>query len=254
MTLWTKRRSRAILLVLVVVALATAGVVYAHWTDTLQVNAQISTGNVEMIVGPANTDDDHVNNTWEIIRETAAQEGTNYDRWVGTSSNDPGTYLAGTRYDKDVAGCWVTGISPDKHTVSVLIDNAYPSYHCTIRTAISVTGSVPVRNQAARVWACLADCGNPASWVAVPYVRATNSFSYNDGIDPDFELVMQDAPGGVCGYQFDPGDQSVWTVGLHILQGAAQGTTYQVRFALEEVNWNEWSLANCVGFSNQPQP
>jgi predicted ribosomally synthesized peptide with SipW-like signal peptide len=255
MTQCTKHRSRAILLVLVAVALATAGVVYAHWTDTLQVNAQVSTGNVAMVnYQQGATDDDGVNNSFEGVPETPAQDGTNYDRWIGTSSNDPRTWLAGARYDKDVARCRVTAW--DAKTTTVMVENTYPSYHCTIVSYLQVTGTVPLRNQATRVWACGPglDCSNPANFVEVPYNRGTDSFAYDSGGGAEFELVMQDNPLGSCGYQFDPGQYLQSHVGFHVLQGAAPGQTYQIRFALEEVNWNEWSLANCYGWDTYIDP
>jgi len=237
--------------------LSAAGVVYAHWTDTLQVDAQVATGNVEMIITSAATDDDGVANAWEIIKETPDQEGTNYDAWPGTSSNDPATYMAGQRYDKDVARCRVTGISPDRHSVQVVVENAYPSYHCTIRSNVKVTGSVPVRNQVARVAACVdsqADCSDPAYFVPVPYDLGSNSFPFDPGGGSDFELVMQDAPGGNCGHQFDPGRTTVWTVGFHVLQDAVQNETYLVEISLDVVNWNEWSLDACDGFARYEDP
>jgi hypothetical protein len=244
-------------LVLVVMALATTGVVYAHWTETLTVDAQIATGTMGWRITSAATDDDHANNSWEIVRETAAQEGTEYDRWPGTSSNDPGSFSAGSRYTKDVARCRVTAISTDKHTVMALVENAYPSYHCTIYSAQSVTGTVPFRNQSARVSVCMppADCSDPANYVPVPYDRAENSFSYDSGDgDPDFELVMQVGPAGHCGSQHDPGTTNSWRVGLHILQDAEQNATYYVRMSREEVNWNEWSVSSCDGYATYVDP
>jgi predicted ribosomally synthesized peptide with SipW-like signal peptide len=253
MTVWTRRRSRAILLVLIVVALATAGVVYAHWTDTLQVNAQVNTGSVGSRINAASTDDDGTQNGWEGAGDNGG--GTEYDRWGLSSSNDPSNYRGVTRYTKDVARCRVTGTVGTTSTVEV--ENAYPSYHCSIYQNVTTMGSVPMKNQATRVYACGPglDCSDPTNWVTVPYVKATNSFSYDSGDgDLDFELVMQDNPGGTCGYQFDPGFNYGSFVTFHVLQDAEQGSNYSLRFVVEQVNWNEWSLAACTGFRNQIQP
>jgi hypothetical protein len=251
MTLWTRRRSRAILLVLVVMALATAGLVYAHWTDTLQVNAQVNTGNATLTVSTANTDDDGVGNGWDGPDNGS---GTEYDRWGTSSSNDPSSYTApgvGTRYTKDVARCRATGTVGQ--TSTVLVENAYPSYHCTIRQTVQNTGSIPLKNQATRVYACGPglDCSNyPVNFVAVPYSSVTDSFAYDSGDgDPDFELVMQHNPDGVCGYQFDPGRIFQSAVTFHVLQDAAQSGTYVIRWELDQVNWNEWSPSACTGFN-----
>jgi hypothetical protein len=252
MTHKTSRRSRrrAFLLVAVVVALATAGLVYAHRTETLTVDAQVATGRAEMRINnaPASTDDDHVSNTWETVKETVAQEGTDYDRWPGTSSNDPSSPLGGTRYTKDVARCRVTGSS--NTTVTVLVDNAYPSYWCTIRAdqGLRNAGTVPMKDQALRVEVCEADCGNPANWVAATY--SGDRFWYDGDGDTYPELQFANRYQNWCGRQWDPSPTSLfgWQVWFHVEQDAAQGVTYLVRYSFEFVNWNEWSLDNCEGY------
>jgi hypothetical protein len=257
MTHKTNHRGRAILLVLAVMALATAGLVYAHWTDTLQVNAQVNTGTAEITITPrsaANTDDDGTANGWEIPGDNGG--GTEYDRWGLSSSNDPSTYSSpywvGTRYTKDVARCRV--MSTSDHTVTVLVDNAYPSYWCTMRFEQTVTGTIPLRSQVNRVTVCAADCGDPANWVLVPYVKGSDSFPYESGDGGDGELEMQINPPASCGYQYDPLFHFGSRLTFHVLQGAEQGATYQVRFDSEYWNYNEWSLANCVGFANFVDP
>ena len=135
--------------------------------------------------------------------------------------------------------------------MTVLVDNAYPSYWCTMRFEQTVTGTIPLRSQVNRVTVCAADCGNPANWVVVPYVKATDSFPYESGdADADYELEMQINPPASCGYQYDPAFHFGSRLTFHVLQGADQGATYQVRFDSEYWNYNEWSLANCVGFAN----
>jgi hypothetical protein len=229
MTRKTNRRSRAILLVLVVVALATAGLVYAHWTETLKVDALAASGAMTLRVTAANTDDDGSQNGWDNVCTADTGGGTNYDRWGATSSNDPSSYCgsagyATPRYDKDVARCRVTGTVGLTSTVSV--ENAYPGYHCTIRQTAQNVGTIPMKNQATRVYACGpgADCSSfPTNFVALTYVRATDTFSYDSGDgDPDFELIMQQNPEGVCGSQFDPGASFGSRVTFHVLQDAAQ--------------------------------
>jgi hypothetical protein len=199
MTTATRRPHRALTLVLVVVVLAAAGVVYAHWVATLEVDAQIATGDVEMIITSAATDDDGVHDGWELTPDDGGPGGSAYDAWGTSSSRDPAKLRAESRYDKDVARCQVTDISGDGPSVQVAVDKAYPSYHCSIRSNIKVTGSVPIRNQVARVAVCVdsqADCTNSANFVPVPYDLATDSFPFDSGGGSDFELVMQDAPFG----------------------------------------------------------
>lgn len=249
-------KRKGILLIGAVFVLAAAGVVYAHWTETLTVNAEVSTGHMTLVATGGNTNDDGVNNGWDGPTDNGS--GTDYDRWGSTSSNDPSSfaYPATPRYTKDVARCRVTGTVGT--TTSVLVENAYPSYHCVIRQFFTNSGTIPAKNQAIHVYACGpgGDCSNyPTNFVEVPFVKATRTFSYDssDG-NSDFELEMKENPNGVCGYQFDPGKSYASEVMFHVLQDAAQNGTYEIRFVLETVNWNEYSLANCVGFSNQPNP
>jgi predicted ribosomally synthesized peptide with SipW-like signal peptide len=249
MTLGTRPPRRALLFVLAVVALAAAGVVYAHWTDTLKVDAQVNTGTAANTVTAANTDDDGTPNGWDFGDNGG---GTKYDAWGATSSDDPSSYTSstsGSRYDKDVARCRVT--ETVGHMSTVVVENAYPSYHCTIRQAVRNTGSIPLANQATRVSVCLpalADCSDPGNYVAVPYTKSTDSFVYESGDGPDFELLMQQNPEGACGWQFDPNATFGNRMTFHVLQGAEQDTSYLIRFELDQVNWNEWSLGNCSGF------
>ena len=121
-----------------------------------------------------------------------------------------------------------------------------------MRQQVRVSGTVPVKNQATRVLVCLpavSDCSDPANFAAVPYNPATDSFVYEEGDGPEFELLMQQNPEGVCGYQFDPGSQYGNRMTFHVLQGAGLGTTYVIRFELDQVNWNEWNPAECYGFN-----
>lgn len=266
-----RSRSRAILLVLVVMALATAGLVYAHWTETLKVDATVRTGNATLVIVAAQTDDDGSTvGGWSSGNCNDNNGGpTLYDRWGASSSNDPSSYCGASgyatpRYDKDVARCQVTEQGIGGTVSTVLVENAYPSYHCTIRQTFRNSGSIPLKNQATRVYACgptsLVDCSSyPTNFQTLSYVRATDSFSFDSNYDgnADFELLMQHNPEGVCGTQWDPrssGDNGGSRVTFHVLQGAAPSTSYVLRFVLETVNWNEYSLANCYGFSNQPMP
>lgn len=107
----TTRRAVAVLVVTLVVAIATLGVVHGVWAKTLTIDGVVGMGwmNVDFI--HASTDD------------------------------PPGTIDPG--YDKDVASCTATVVNT--RLVKVLITNAYPSYTCTFTTTICNGGTLPVR-------------------------------------------------------------------------------------------------------------
>ena len=242
---------KAMLVIVVVIALAGLGLVWTHWTDTLEVRGEVQTGTLDMVITSAATDDDGVVNSFEIIKEPAPSTLYTYPGLSGPSSRDPASYRAASRHDKDVARCWVNTTYPGK-LVNFNAENTYPSYHRTIQSRVRVDGSVPMRNQAAKVYACGPNAACPVfpdDWTKLPYDAGADVFRY-DGPDGDvlWELELQDAPGGRCGHQFDPGDTSVWTVGFHVLQDADQDAGYQVAILLDLVNWNEWDINACEGF------
>lgn len=68
-----------------------------------------------------------------------------YDAWGTSSSDDPAGFgLGAPRYDKDVARCTADLDelnNPDE--VNILIENAYPSYHCTFVATIENSSNFP---------------------------------------------------------------------------------------------------------------
>jgi hypothetical protein len=72
--------------------------------------------------------------------------GTNYDNWGDQSSDDPSepqTMAVGcARYDKDVArtAAWM---SEDRREITVLVENAYPSYYPTVFFGLKCPDSAP---------------------------------------------------------------------------------------------------------------
>ena len=109
-------KKRALLIVGLALAIATAGLVYAHWTDTLQVNATVNTGTVNMMWQSFGTDDDGISGN-DLSGTDNNGPAQLYDRWGAASSADPANMYRCTggvlrlpgrqhhRYDKDVAKC-----------------------------------------------------------------------------------------------------------------------------------------------------
>jgi hypothetical protein len=83
-------------------------------------------------------------NPYGIIDPGDDGGGTNYDKWGAQSSNDPSEPQAMgiecSRYDKDVART-TAWMSEDEREITVLVENAYPSYYLTVFFALTCPDS-----------------------------------------------------------------------------------------------------------------
>jgi hypothetical protein len=254
-------RKRALLIVGLALLIAAAGVVYAHWTDTLNMNTAVHTGTVDMLWQAYGTDDDGLNNTGffgAVGGDTDnGNDPSNMIRCTGGSC----LYLDGsiTRYDKDVADCAVS-LSGDGKTLTATITNAYPSYHCSIFTQLSNEGSVPVKATAFRM---TTPAGGTLQYVGTDYVAAAAGDTTwcnqpaNAGKCPlgifvggDPVIIFDIAKGTGCGTQLDPytatGDMALQAYWFHVEEAAVQGGVYSFSWSQDFVNWNEWDSSMCT--------
>lgn len=101
-----------LLTIAVVLALALMGVAYALWSETLDIDGTVHTGEVDVAFQNASDDDNGI---------------------------DPG-------YDKDVANCTVN-VAGDGNSMDITINNGYPSYTCTVTYEVFNSGTIPVKLQ-----------------------------------------------------------------------------------------------------------
>jgi hypothetical protein len=258
-------RKRAILIVGLALAIATAGVVYAHWTDTLRVDATVNTGDINMMWQAFYTDDDAASGNVDVPPGT-------YDRWGAASSDDPSNewrctggvcgYLGGslTRYDKDVAKCEVTR-STDLKGLTAVITNAYPSYHCTVFSQLSNEGTVPVKATAFRLntpaggtlmyagTEFVAAAAGTTAWCNLPANAGRCPMGIFVGNAP--VITFDFADGTACGNQLDPyvtagDDMDLNAVWFHVEQASAQNASYSFSWQYDFVNWNEFNNNMCT--------
>jgi predicted ribosomally synthesized peptide with SipW-like signal peptide len=218
-------RKRALLIVGVAMLIAAAGVVYAHWTDTLQVKAQVSTGTYGVDWYNIFTDDDNGNVIGEETGLPAPKFGAgSVDPSSAATVNPDGSLVAAaTRYDKAVGNC-NSGITDGVMYVNA--SNVYPSYHCTIWSSFNNPNSIPMKVQ---------------SIVTNTYVGALSETPQDITAYGDWETLA----GTLCGRQIDPGGSITTVNTFHVLQGAAPGQTYRVEQTINLVNWNEWDSTAC---------
>jgi hypothetical protein len=134
-------RSPAVLLVVFAMVVTTAGLVYAHWSTTSRIEANINTGNLDVGWGDVATNDDGDVANDPTMTDDQSIPVDGWDSGNG-SSTDPSNPSGSERYDKNVAACWGGG---GGDTINLNIDSAYPSYYCKLFSAVFNNGSVPVK-------------------------------------------------------------------------------------------------------------
>jgi hypothetical protein len=193
--------SAGVLFLVIVGLLGALAVGYGLWSKTLTVNGTVTTGNF-------NADWD-----WATVSDLGLDPCT-----PGLNPN-PCTYPP-----KDVGSCSVDGVGTQELTVT--IENAYPSYECTITAAISNTGTIPFN-------------------VLVAEYSA----------DPELDIICDDP----SGEQVDPGDPpdnelpvSCW---VHVRQEAKERSEYHASAILCVAQWNESPTPQeCVDHAGQSEP
>jgi hypothetical protein len=211
-------------LVLLIVALASVGVGYALWSKTLHINGTVATGNVNAIFTKAFTDDDNG-------VDDGSLDSTDLDNCIGqpggkfgTGSCDPAASGHNVlRKDKDVGICQAEITEEDDQIIEVTIDNAYPSYYCTVFFSFKNTGSIPVKIFT------LAAVGP-----AITAGHVTAHWTDLQGV----------------GQQIDPGATVSGDLDLHVNQSSPQGETLVLYGKIQLWQWNEFIPLNwqkCAG-------
>jgi len=103
--MFTKKSLPITLALVLLIALGTLGLGYGFWSESLQINGTVSTGNLD-------------------VAFVATGPATEYD---------PG----------DAATC-VFAIDPNGNSMQVTIEGAYPWYECNIPVSVVNNGTVPV--------------------------------------------------------------------------------------------------------------
>lgn len=143
-------RSPAVLLVAFAMVIATAGVVYAHWSSTSRIEANVNVGNMQIGWTAWGTNDDGDVNNDPSGYDNPAWMGEWNPPWNETSLDPADPFDLTDRYDKNVGSCYIDG---GEDTLHVNIDGAYPSYHCNIFAEAFNHGSVPGMATALRLTA-----------------------------------------------------------------------------------------------------
>jgi hypothetical protein len=182
-------------------ALATIGVAYGLWSETLTIEGIVYTGEVDA--------------RWEMLG-TGCFEFYNWP--------EGGEY--GEYEEKDV-GIWDIKIDPDNDKVLIFeIDNGYPSYAVDCEVHFIVEGSIPVYVRGTRI---------------VPGQNLTNctvtGVNEKKLTCDQLTVIFIDN----LGTQLHPGDGAASSLIVHVEQPAEENTTYGFEVGVCVAQWNEYA-------------
>jgi len=207
-----------VIVALLILALATVGVGYGLWSQTLVINGTVNTGNMDAGL------------SIEEIDEVA------YDTLAMKSFNDicpTGGYTIGQNCDgndgwddemeaegKHVAQC--SAVLLDRYTMQVTVENAYPYFNCFIRYNVANTGTIPIHIY------------HPDYFIGDVYYGAginTNELHVNAWPPPCYS----------DGTQLHPGGAAFCNLHVNLRQAAHEGATYTFLVKIWTEQWNEVS-------------
>lgn len=204
-----------VLALLLVIALAAIGLGYALWSKTLTIEGVVHTGEVDAEFVDAFTDDDNVvDDPDKDSGDTGeCREGELTSCDPAASGRDPKP-----RYDKDVARCDASIDEEDPQIMYVTVENAYPSYFCTVWAHTKNSGTIPVKFQDMDLTA----------------------HNFTPGVEITVDIFGVD-----CGFQLDPGEEVQEGGWLHVEQAAEENHSYTATIEVDWVQWNEYDAAKC---------
>lgn len=182
------------LLLLALLAAAGLGGVFALWQEILTIDVTVETGELDAVLSVDDMGDTEI--------ETAQAMG----------EPDPAV--------KDVSSIMCT-LSDDGKSITVTIDNAYPSifYWCLLN--LENTGTIPFKVQSIEF---MNDTISPVA----------EHFGFFDDLD------LSDPDTFVVGAQLEPGDVGYDYLIVHLSNDAEENQTYSATIEIQVVQWNEF--------------
>jgi hypothetical protein len=213
-----------------VLALGGLGVGYAMWSDTVTVTTNMATGSVGIeIVGQQMLDEDapppyYPTDDPDYTCRNAFAGPPPYYWEMGDKVGEIGKNVSWGECDYEGDTMWV------------ILHDTYPSNFHSMTIYIGNTGTIPVKIQKTDVYKY-----DGTDWVLLAsWDTGTPTISIDMDDDPnDYELDLH--YGDNFGNQLEPGDEaaeiSYW---IHTRQDASPGTTYQLKFVILAVQYNEY--------------
>ena len=191
--------------------LLSTGVAYAHWSQTLNIEGSIASGDLDWEFTDASAEDDHPLENDYNCRDNF--EGPPPLKWQVT---------------KNVGR--TTAVITDPHTVTLTLTNVYPSYWTSVSVYAHCTGSTPLIIAAVVIDGVEIREGDPKIRLDL-----TGDDNY------DIEIWWKES--GVFGQQLEyceySDEMSFW---VHVLQDAPQGQTLNFTVGIVAVQYDEYPL------------
>jgi len=209
-----------------VLALGTLGVGYAMWSDTLQIEGDVNTG--ELSVKFASQYDNDVNDN----------DPTEAGSW-NVSGTKP--VWTGQRHDKDVASTTSTFNQEEGKSARIIVATGYPCYWGSVIWDVLNDGTIPVKLHSIT----LTELSKDASEWAVNQTLKIGKRYY---VDVDTQTVDRTLDAGddfsfiLSAFgceQIDACELGYLDVTVHVEQDAEQKTTYDFTIDYVFANWNE---------------
>jgi hypothetical protein len=192
-----------------IVVLATAGVAYGLWSQTLFINGTVYTGSVDATIQAFEVDqmadfNDFCPSGGYSIGKDCDQDGSLNDDMEAEG--------------KDIAECVAAQIDP--YTLEVTVKNGYPSFSCFVKYGVTNIGSVPIHIY------------RPDYFYKDVY--------YGSAINVP-ELHVNGWP-PICyteTTQLEPKESAYCNLHIHVNQPAEQSTEYTFQVKIFARQWNE---------------
>jgi len=219
--------SRTVIGILVaLIAVIGSVTAYAMWSETLRINASVSTGEVDF---------EFLNGSLIYLDGCGLSPGYGYDH--GNDWNT--TYYpnsSATQLDKDVACTSAFLVDSDGDgdydTLNITIHNAYPWYYTHIAFKVHNDGTIPIK-----LWRIhLNDT----------YYYEINAEGVKNGVEIDVngdgEKDLRIWWGDNFGEQLHPCESVDISLDISVLQPAPENSNLNVLITFEAVQWNEYSV------------
>lgn len=208
-----------------IVALAMAGIAYAHWSQTLYIEGTVHTntftlGFTELTCAEKYVDEHGIKQDGEYLGKDVGW----FECEMANLITDP-----------------VTGLSGNEKCI-VTIHNAYPCYWVHITFVITNLGTTPAHFKDLRIIDPTGELNFvwDIPWPASPAKGHMWKDFNGDGVEsPDEEILNFEVIDG-WDAQLHTGDMLKAEVDVHLKQPAEQGHTYEFVVEIEGIQWNAW--------------
>jgi len=219
---------------LIAITLSIFGLVYAHWSDTVQIEGTVHMGSLTL--------------AFDFVEPPLCAE---YYRDPVTGALKPGEWLG-----KDVGdqSCWYNDLVEDVHsgkkgykTLYILVTNAYPQYIVHTTFKLHNIGTIPIdiayytitgekRDATGAVIYNLLWYDPDGDYIGSLYEDVNGNGIVDAG---DIEVINLEITNALP-YQIDPCKTNKAEIDLEFKQGAEECHTYTIHVAIVGIQWNKW--------------